>query len=101
MTLSGMDNLLMPVFMFLLMLGMGATLTTNHFRQVTRHPLPVLIGLASQYGWMPLIAVSLALLLDLSPLTAIGLLTSMAWIWSRLMPWSLAKFLASGRKAPV
>ena len=32
MTLSGTDTLLMPVFMFLLMLGMGATLTAGHFR---------------------------------------------------------------------
>ena len=56
MALSGVETLLMPVFMFLRMLGMGATLTADNFRQVLHQPTPVLIGLASQYGWMPLIA---------------------------------------------
>jgi bile acid transporter len=74
MTLSGMDTLLMPVFMFLLMLGMGATLTADPFRLVLRKPVPVLIGLASQYGWMPLIAMILALVLNLPPAMAVGLI---------------------------
>ena len=74
MILSGMDTLLMPVFMFLLMLGMGATLTADHFRGVLRQPLPVLIGLASQYGWMPLIAIVLTLVLNLSSAIAVGLI---------------------------
>lgn len=64
----------MPVFMFLLMLGMGATLSADSFRQHLRQPMPVLIGLLSQYGWMPLIALALALTLDLSPPMALGLL---------------------------
>ena len=62
----------MPVFMFLLMLGMGATLCVDNFRQVLQRPTPALIGLASQYGWMPLIALVLALTLDLSPPSAVG-----------------------------
>ena len=74
MTLSGMETLLMPVFMFLLMLGMGSTLTADHFRLVLRQPVPVMIGLASQYGWMPLIAIALALLLKLPPAIAVGLI---------------------------
>lgn len=39
MTLSGMETLLMPVFMFLLMLGMGSTLTADQFpsRDTGRH----------------------------------------------------------------
>jgi len=74
MALSGVETLLMPVFLFLLMLGMGATLTADNFRQVLRQPTPVLIGLASQYGWMPLIAVILALLLNLPAANAVGLL---------------------------
>ena len=43
---------------------MGATLSLQNFRSVLRRPVPVLIGLASQFGWMPLIAYSLALALD-------------------------------------
>ena len=74
MTLSGLESLSMTVSLFLLMLGMGATLTIDHFRQVARQPLPVLIGLASHYGWMPLIAFLLARGLDLSPAMAVGLI---------------------------
>jgi len=74
MTLSGLETLLMIVSMFMLMLGMGATLTVDHFREVVRQPKPVLIGLASQYGWMPLIALLLALWLNLAPATAVGLI---------------------------
>ena len=73
MALSGVETLLMPLFMFLLMLGMGSTLTADNFRQVLHHPTPVLIGLASQYGWMPLIALVLALLLNLPAANAVGL----------------------------
>ncbi|MEP5763330.1 MAG: bile acid:sodium symporter family protein [Halieaceae bacterium] len=64
----------MPVSLFLLMLGMGATLTLEHFRLIVRRPKPVLIGLASQYGWMPLVAILLALGLNLAPATAVGLI---------------------------
>jgi len=74
MNLSVTETLLMPVFMFLLMLGMGATLSVDSFRQLLKQPVPALIGLASQYGWMPLIALALALMLDLSPPIALGLI---------------------------
>ena len=36
--------------LFLLMLGMGATLSRADFNRVVQRPAPVLIGLASQYG---------------------------------------------------
>jgi len=74
MNLSATEILLMPVFMFLLMLGMGATLSADSFRQLLRHPAPAFIGLASQYGWMPLIALALALALNLPPPIALGLM---------------------------
>jgi BASS family bile acid:Na+ symporter len=74
MSLSGIETLLMPVFMFLLMLGLGATLSADNFRQILRRPRPVLIGLASQYGWLPPIALGLALTLKLSPAIALGLI---------------------------
>jgi len=64
----------MPVFMFLLMMGMGSTLSPGSFRQLLKQPAPALIGLASQYGWMPLIAWGLALTLNLSPPIALGLI---------------------------
>ena len=74
MTISGMETLLMPVFLFLLMLGLGATLSVDKFLQLLRRPQPLLIGLASQYGWMPLIALTLALALELPAAIAVGLI---------------------------
>ena len=74
MNLSATETLMMPVFVFLLMLGMGATLSADSFRRLLKQPTPALIGLASQYGWMPLIALALALMLDLSPPIALGLI---------------------------
>ena len=64
----------MPVFIFLLMMGMGSTLSSAGFRHLLKQPTPVLIGLASQYGWMPLISLLLALTLELSPPVALGLI---------------------------
>lgn len=74
MNLSDFEILMMPVFIFLLMMGMGSTLSTDSFRHLLKQPTPVLIGLASQYGWMPLIALALALTLQLSPPLALGLI---------------------------
>jgi BASS family bile acid:Na+ symporter len=74
MSLSATETLMMPVFVFLLMLGMGATLSADSFRRLLKQPTPALIGLARQYGWMPLISLALALALDLSPPIALGLI---------------------------
>ena len=74
MNLSYTETLLMPVFMFLLMLGMGATLSADDFRQLLKRPKPALVGLACQYGWMPLVSLLLALSLNLSPPIAVGLI---------------------------
>lgn len=56
------------------MTGMGATLTPKSFRDVASRPKGVLIGLLSQFGWMPLIAFGLATALGLSPALAVGLI---------------------------
>ena len=74
MTISTIESLLMPVFLFLLMLGLGATLSSNDFVRILRQPKPLLIGLASQYGWMPLIALTLVLALNLPPAISVGLI---------------------------
>ncbi len=73
MTISGAETALLSGFLLLLMLGMGATLSWADFAQVVQRPRPVLIGLASQFGWMPLIAFALAHALALPPLAAVGL----------------------------
>lgn len=69
-TETGLIALLLVVLMF----GMGATLSVAHFRDLLRHPRAFLIGTASQFGWMPLIAYGLARALSLPDAAAIGLI---------------------------
>lgn len=72
--LSQLDLALVAALTLVLMVGMGTSLTPQDFRRVTTRPRGVLVGLCSQFGWMPLIC---ALLLSVFPLTdelAFGLL---------------------------
>jgi bile acid transporter len=72
--IGGVEKALLAVLLLVLMTGMGATLTLKSFRAVATRPRGVLIGLLSQFGWMPLIAFGLAQTLGLSPPLAIGLI---------------------------
>lgn len=56
------------------MFGMGATLTWQRFRELAQHPRAFLIGTASQFGWMPLLAFVLAKTLKLPSIAALGLI---------------------------
>ena len=69
-----MQQVLLAVLLIVLMAGMGATLTLEDFRNVRRNPRGVLIGVASQFGWMPLIAYVLATTLELPGELALGLI---------------------------
>lgn len=71
--LGGVEKALLAVLLLVLMTGIGATLSGSHFRRIVRHPRGVLIGLASQFVWMPLIAYALAKGLELPTPMAIGL----------------------------
>lgn len=71
--LGGIEKALLAVLLLVLMTGIGTTLTRAHFRSILRSPRGVLVGLASQFGWMPLVAFGLAKLLALPPAMAVGL----------------------------
>jgi len=72
--LHGIDQLLLAIMIFIIMFGMGASLTPEDFRTVLRRPKGVLIGFLSQFGVMPLVALGLALLLQFPPALAIALI---------------------------
>lgn len=72
--MSEIDQLLLAVFLMLTMFGMGATLSLGDFARVSRRPTLLLIGLASQFGWMPLIAFGLAHLFGFEGAVAVGLI---------------------------
>lgn len=68
------DQALLALMIFIIMLGMGSSLTVNDFKAVFRKPKGVLIGFLSQFGFMPLIAYTLAVVLKLDPAFAIALI---------------------------
>lgn len=72
--LSPLETALIALLLIILMFGMGATLTVERFREVLANPRAVLIGLASQFGWMPLLAYLLARAFALPTEAAIGLI---------------------------
>lgn len=72
--LGPVEKALLAALLFVLMFGMGAGLSVASFRDIIRRPFAPLVGLLSQFGWMPLIAYALASALDLPPPMAISLL---------------------------
>ncbi|MCD8481716.1 MAG: bile acid:sodium symporter [Verrucomicrobia bacterium] len=68
------DQALLALMIVIIMFGMGASLTTGDFREALRRPKGIVIGFLSQFGWMPLIALGLALVLQLPPEQAIALI---------------------------
>ncbi len=75
--LTGPEKALLAVLILVLMTGMGATLDGQRVRDVLQRPRGILVGLLSQFGWMPLIAFGLAIALRLPnelalPLVLIG-----------------------------
>lgn len=72
--LSTTETILLAALLVVLMMGMGASLTVDDFKAVLRRPRGPLIGLLSQYGWMPLIAFGLCRALGLPDDFAVSLI---------------------------
>jgi bile acid:Na+ symporter, BASS family len=68
------EQAILAMMIAAIMLGMGASLTLKDFTMALKRPYGLFIGLTSQYGFMPLIAFLLALLLPVSNEVKIGLL---------------------------
>lgn len=62
------------LMMFLLMMGMGASLSFQDFKESFKKPKALFIGILSQYGLMPLIGFLLAKVLNLPTEAAISLI---------------------------
>jgi BASS family bile acid:Na+ symporter len=72
--LSGLDKVLIATLTLVLMVGMGASLTPSDYRRALERPRAMLIGLLSQFGWMPLLAYLAIRWLGLEGTDALGLL---------------------------
>ncbi len=65
---------LLPLSLFVIMLGMGLSLSLNDFQRILWYPRAALTGLFNQLLLLPLIGLMLALSFDLSPAMAVGLM---------------------------
>lgn len=63
----------LPIALFIIMIGIGMTLTIRDFRQVAVYPKGMIVGTVAQILVMPLFAFLLATLLAVPPAIAVGL----------------------------
>ena len=70
---GGLVDIGLPAALFLIMIGMGLTLTPKDFREVLIAPKATFFGLLAQVLIVPLAAFALAWLMQLDPLLAVGL----------------------------
>ena len=68
------EQAILALMIFVIMLGMGASLTPRDFYLALRRPYGLAIGVISQYGFMPFIGFLLITLLPLPEAIAIGVL---------------------------
>jgi BASS family bile acid:Na+ symporter len=71
---SLVSNVLLPLALAVVMLGLGLGLTAADFRRVATMPKPVLVGLALQTLLLPAVAFLLAQAFHLPPELAVGLM---------------------------
>ncbi|WP_029652526.1 bile acid:sodium symporter family protein [Marinobacter daepoensis] len=63
----------LPISLFIIMIGIGMTLTLRDFRQVAVYPKGLIVGSVAQIFVMPVVAFALAYLFGVSPAIAVGL----------------------------
>ena len=68
------NTVVIPVCLFLIMMGMGLTLITNDFKRVLKYPKAVGIGLTIQLILLPIIGFALANIMPLRPEYAVGVM---------------------------
>ncbi len=69
-----MLTILLPLMLALMTLVMGMTLETRHFSRLRQKPRPLVLGLAMQWGLLPLLAWLLIVTLELPTSTAAALI---------------------------
>ncbi|WP_208353129.1 bile acid:sodium symporter family protein [Pseudaestuariivita rosea] len=69
-----LEQAVLALMIFVIMLGMGASLTPRDFVLALKRPYGLMIGVVSQYGFMPLIGFVLALTLPVPEPIKIGIL---------------------------
>ena len=65
---------ILPAAVFIIMFGLGLSLSLSDFTYIMKKPKIILIGLSAQFIALPLIALMIAILFELSPELAVGLM---------------------------
>ena len=68
------NSVIIPICLFLIMMGMGLTLVINDFKRVLKYPKAVGIGLTNQLILLPIIGFALANIMPLRPEYAVGVM---------------------------
>jgi len=68
------SKVFLPLSLAIIMLGMGMTLITADFTRILKYPKAILLGLTNQLIFLPLIGFMLAIVFDLNPVMAVGLM---------------------------
>ncbi len=68
------NSVVIPICLFLIMMGMGLTLVANDFKRVLKYPKAVGIGLTNQLLMLPIVGFALANIMPLEPEYAVGVM---------------------------
>ncbi|AWV90533.1 bile acid:sodium symporter family protein [Bradymonas sediminis] len=71
---SVLTSVVLPLALFIIMLGVGLSLVVDDFKRVVLYPKAVAVGLVNQLVLLPLVAFGLAHLFQLDPVMAVGLM---------------------------
>lgn len=71
---SIISQVILPIALFTIMLGMGMSLVVNDFRRVVARPRGVFLGIGLQMLWLPLIGLAVVTLFRLPTELALGLI---------------------------
>jgi len=69
---SVLTLVVLPISLFIIMLGMGLSLVIDDFKRIALYPKATLIGLTNQLIFLPIIAFCLISFLNLAPIVAVG-----------------------------
>jgi BASS family bile acid:Na+ symporter len=74
MTASIFTEVLLPLSLAFIMFGMGLSLTRSDFLRLWQTPMPIIGGFFGQIIALPLLALAICLLMELSPAMSVGLM---------------------------
>ena len=69
-----LTKVVLPLALFIIMLGMGLSLVADDFRRVLRHPKPVVVGIAFQMVLLPLLGFGIVKLFGMTGALGVGLM---------------------------